>query len=747
MNKLDQLHQLGQSTWLNYMRRNFIQSGELRHKIETGIQGVTANARVFEQALATCADYDDPVRAQVARGTPARKIHEALMVDDVQRAADMLHPVFEETKGLDGFASLELDPAVAYDTVQTVAAVRHLTARIDRGNIMIEIPATSAGVAAVEALTGDGVCINVTHIFSVDVYERVAQAYIAGLEHFFETHSVWRIAPTAVASFSLSPIDRAVDMALQKKGRPELQGQTALAAARLLYGRFREIFTGPRWEKLAARGGRVLRPKWTRIRPHNFSYPSTFYMDALIEVDSVMTFTPDTLQIFLAHGSVTKKLTANLVVAQAHMNELARCGIDLDAITAKLFAEHMVASDKQFQALISRVSQKRDELENNWQRLNFSPGDFDQKVRAAQKKLEQARLMNRIWSHETAVWGEASAAWNSSFSWLYAVDVMRANLSQLQLLAAECSAAGFTQLVLLGDFGMVPQIFEEAFGPISKSPLMPHPYPTLLMPETAVPSQILAQINVREQANPLFVLTDSQTHDVAALFEQLYANLNVMEPDKHFIIITTPGSALEQAAKTAPVWAIFVDDPGLTGPLAVFTYRQLLPAALLGTNVAAFLDRAAAMMCNAQSFAYAQYQSNLALECGVILGTLARNGRNRINIVPSRPLMGFGLWVAECLNTLLRGEVLPVVNDTGHLSTSEEKAACFVQLKLAGDTWHDETITKLTQAGYPVMVLHFQDLLDIGGQFFLWPLATAVAGHILQNKPFANFGESVKMVA
>ena len=358
MTKLYQLHALGQSTWLNYMRRSFIQSGGLRDCLADGIQGVTANAAVFDDIIANHTDYDKDIQKEVRAGTPTTRIHEALMVDDVQRAADLLHPIFEMSDGVDGFASLEMDPAIMSEPTYTVATARRLLNKIDRGNAMIEIPASLAGVEAIKALTIDGVSINATHIFSIAVFERVAQAYIAGLETYFETHSVWRKAPTAVASFSVAAVDDAVDKELKFKKRPDLCGKTGIAVARLLYVRFQEIFSGPRWQRLVARGANALRPKWTRILPYSAEYPETFYMDQLIGAESVITFTPRTLAAFLQQGTVAYTIDKNLEQAATHIQIITDLGIDLEDKAEQMQLDHLQASDKQFQLLVQSVIRK-----------------------------------------------------------------------------------------------------------------------------------------------------------------------------------------------------------------------------------------------------------------------------------------------------------------------------------------------------------------------------------------------------
>lgn len=358
MSKLRVLHKLGQSTWLNYMDRAFIQSGELRRCMEEGIQGVTANAAVFQQSIREGSVYDEAIHRELVAGTPYNRIHEALMVDDVQRAADILHPVYEQSKGLNGFASLELDPALAHNAVDTVATARRVLAGIDRGNAMVEVPATAEGCEAIQALTADGVSVNATHIFAVSVFERAAQAYITGLESFLDSHSVWRIAPTAVASFSVGAVDAAIDAALAKRERADLQGKAGVAMARVLCRRFHQIFSGPRWRKLAAGGGRVMRPKWTQIKPHSDAYPLTFYANALIGEDTVMTFTPQTLDAFRRQDHVARSGRQDLDAARAHLDSLEAAGIERKAIVAQLQEEYLAASGAQYQALIDSVCQK-----------------------------------------------------------------------------------------------------------------------------------------------------------------------------------------------------------------------------------------------------------------------------------------------------------------------------------------------------------------------------------------------------
>lgn len=358
MSKLHKLHKLGQSTWLNYMRYNYITSGEFRQAMANGIQGVTANAAVFAQTIIQHDDYDEAINRLMLEGIPFRHIHEWLMMDDARLAADLLREVYQASDSWDGYVSVEMDPSLADSAAKTAATAKHLLHGMDRANAMVEIPATLEGCDAIRTLTADCEPLNITHIFTITDFERAAQAYIAGLELLLASNSMWRMMPTAVASFSVSTIDAAIDPVLRAKDAPELCGKTGIALAKLLYQRYRQIFSGPRWEQLARRKARPLRPKWTRIAPQDPNLPLTHYTNALIGSETVMTFTLDTLAAFLEAGKPALTLTQDIDGAEAHLEQLSKAGVDLDDIVHKLQAEHLVMAEAQYQALIDAVTQR-----------------------------------------------------------------------------------------------------------------------------------------------------------------------------------------------------------------------------------------------------------------------------------------------------------------------------------------------------------------------------------------------------
>ncbi|NDJ62155.1 MAG: transaldolase, partial [Chloroflexi bacterium] len=298
MTKLHELTALGQSIWIDYIRRAFITSGEMKTLVEQGVRGVTSNPTIFEKAIAGSSDYDSELKSLVDAGKSAGEIYEALATEDIKLAADIFRPVYDESNGDDGYISLEVSPTLAHDTDGTIAEARRLFDLLARPNIMIKVPATSAGIPAIETLIGDGINVNVTLMFSLKHYEDVANAYINGLEKLAASGGdVSKVA--SVASFFVSRVDSAVDRALAEVGNTDLQGKIAIANCKATYARFQELFSGERWEKLAAQGARVQRPLWASTSTKNPEYPDTLYVDNLIGPHTVNTTPPATLQALM----------------------------------------------------------------------------------------------------------------------------------------------------------------------------------------------------------------------------------------------------------------------------------------------------------------------------------------------------------------------------------------------------------------------------------------------------------------
>lgn len=358
------LTRLGQAVWLDFIQRSFLRDGGLSRLVAEGVRGVTSNPTIFQKAIGESDDYDRQLR-EVARGASAEEAYEALAIVDIARACDELRPVYDRLDGRDGFVSLEVSPALAHDTAGTVAAAKRLAAAVGRPNLMIKVPGTGAGVAAIAELIGAGVNVNVTLLFSVADYQVVAAAYLAGLAALARRgptvpggHDVDRIG--SVASFFVSRVDTAVDAALPDES--PLRGTAAVANAKLAYAAFRSVYSGEHWQKLAAAGARPQRLLWASTGAKNPAYSPTKYVDELIGPDTVNTMPPDTLAAFRAAGTAADTLTADLDQARRQIDGLAAAGVDLDRVSADLQQAGVAAFADSFDALLASVEHKRAEL-------------------------------------------------------------------------------------------------------------------------------------------------------------------------------------------------------------------------------------------------------------------------------------------------------------------------------------------------------------------------------------------------
>jgi transaldolase/transaldolase/glucose-6-phosphate isomerase len=364
MNPLKELAGQGQSVWLDYIRRNLIVGGELKRLVEEdGVRGVTSNPTIFEKAIAGSTDYDDALRVILAEkpDTEVDKLYEPLAIEDIQMAADTLRPVYDSSNGDDGYVSLEVSPHLAHDTEKTISEAKRLRGAVNRPNLMVKVPATPAGIPAIERLIADAVNVNVTLMFSLDHYEAVAQAYIRGLERCADPSRV-----ASVASFFVSRVDTAVDKALENLGTAQAQallGKVAVANSKLVYTRFLQIFQSEGFAALRRGGARVQRPLWASTGTKNPKYSDILYVENLIGPDTVNTMPPETLNAFRDHGNIIESaVRENLDDAKSVLERLKALGIDLNAVTEKLQQDGVAAFASSFDQLMAALEKKRSSL-------------------------------------------------------------------------------------------------------------------------------------------------------------------------------------------------------------------------------------------------------------------------------------------------------------------------------------------------------------------------------------------------
>lgn len=365
-----ELTRLGQSVWLDYIRRGILDDGGLARLIsEKAVRGVTSNPAIFEQAIAGSDDYDEAFAAEEGQGRDALSIYESLAIEDIQRAADEFAGIYESSDGRDGFVSLEVSPELANDTDGSLEEARRLWKAVDRPNVMIKIPGTNAGLPAIEEALVDGINVNITLLFSLSGYEQVMQRYLSALERRASNgEPLDRIA--SVASFFVSRVDTAVDNRLEELAERAgtdaererllaLRGKAAIANAKLAYHRFTEIFSSDRFRALEEKGARVQRPLWASTSTKNPDYRDVIYVEELIGPDTVNTMPMATLEAFDDHGIPKRTVDQDVDAARRHLEELGSVGIDFDAVTKDLQKQGVEKFVVPFRDLLDTIEQKR----------------------------------------------------------------------------------------------------------------------------------------------------------------------------------------------------------------------------------------------------------------------------------------------------------------------------------------------------------------------------------------------------
>ncbi|MGA0557909.1 transaldolase [Larkinella sp. VNQ87] len=364
-NRVKQIHEFGQSIWLDFIDRKIMDSGQLQQLIdEDGVRGITSNPAIFEKAISSSSDYDEDIKRLAKEGKSDEDIFYGLAVSDIQRAADLFKPVYEEEiRGADGYVSLEVSPFLALDTEGTINQARQLWKAVDRENVMIKIPGTAPGLPAIQTAIREGINVNVTLLFGLDRYEAVTDAYISGLEARAEAGlPIDHIA--SVASFFLSRIDVMVDPLLDEKGAPELKAQVAIASARKAYEIYKRVFNSERFAKLKAKGAKPQRLLWASTSSKNPAIPDTKYVEELIGPDTVDTVPMETLEAFRDHGVAENRLENDLEKSTEILEKLKTVGIDIDEITQKLEDEGIEKFNKPYEKLLAAINTQKKTLEH-----------------------------------------------------------------------------------------------------------------------------------------------------------------------------------------------------------------------------------------------------------------------------------------------------------------------------------------------------------------------------------------------
>ncbi|MEX2444009.1 MAG: bifunctional transaldolase/phosoglucose isomerase [Alkalispirochaeta sp.] len=741
MTKAQELHTIEHSVWIDYMRRQFVEGGGLQTMIQNGVRGVTSNPTIFEKAIAGSSDYDADMQKLVAAGTSTSEIYEKLAIKDIQGAADLLYPVYKESGRVDGYVSLEVSPDLAHETEKTITEARRLHGAIDRPNVMIKVPGTHEGIPAIETLIGEGISINVTLLFSVEQYELVAEAYLRGLERFSaEGGDLSTVA--SVASLFISRVEGKVDAALEEAGMADLKGRAAVANAKLAYARFQQLFSGERWNTLQSAGAQLQRPLWASTGIKDPAYPDTKYVDELIGPHTVNTMPPDTFDAFMDHGTPARTLDSGVEDARIFIEHLPDHGIDLGSITQDLQDEAVEKFADSFASLMKSVEENRQQIQQPTRRVELFLGTFTDTVTAALEEVRDNQVMERIWRHDYTVWNDTPDEITNRLGWLHSPERMQEPeiIDRLTTLAADVRAQGYTQIVLLGMGGssLAPEVFAKTFENTGD-------YLDLAVLDSTDPAAVLGFDRRFNPAKTLYIVATKSggTAETLSFFKHFYnrvvETVGTAEAGNHFIAITDSGSALEEIARQFKFRASFANDAEIGGRYSALSYFGLVPAAFVGVDLKTLLDRAAVARVNCDRYNCPLGGDNNGGRLGVVMGEMAKAGRDKLTLIVSPSVEPFGDWVEQLIaeSTGKDGTgILPVVNEPPAAPSVYGKDRLFIHVRLAGDSSNDEAIGALIEAGHPVVRIHMEDVYDVGLQFFLWEMATAVAGHRLGINPF-----------
>ena len=747
------LQVFGQSVWLDNIRRSLITSGELERLIEEdGLRGVTSNPAIFEKAIAGSSDYAELLEAPGAAAIDAATLYETLAIRDIQDAADLLRGVYDETNRRDGYVSLEVSPLLAFDATGTLAEARRLWAAVGRANLMIKVPATGEGITAFRQLIAEGINVNVTLLFAQDAYERVAEAYIAGLEALVARGGD-PAGVASVASFFVSRIDTAIeaqiDARLPNAADPReqgllksLRGKVAIANARLAFQRYQELFGSPRWRALAARGAQTQRLLWASTGTKNASYRDVVYVEELIGPDTVNTIPPPTLTAFRDHGRPRASLTEDLDCAFDTMRTLAETGVSLKATTDALLADGIQAFVDAFRKLLAAVeAQSRGTGATRIQRRfdRVLPPEFEAAVKESLADWQAHGKVRRLWARDATLWtGRDEAQW---LGWLGITNGQLAHLDRFAGIREAARTEGCSDVLVLGMGGssLCPEVLKRTFG---RQP----EFPELHVLDSTDPAQVRAFESRIDPAATLFIVSSKSGSTLEpAIFKQYFferaaERLGRQEAGRRFIAITDPGSKLQQIAEIDGFRHVFAGWPDIGGRYSALSDFGLVPAAIMGIDVAKFLDRTDEMVSACIPSVAAEENPGVVL--GTILGLGAsRFGRDKLTIIASPGIAALGAWLEQLVSESTGKDGKGIIPIDGEALASPEtygsdRLFVYTRLRSAPDAAQDQALEALARAGHPVVRLDLDDEYDLGQEFFRWEVAVAVAGAILGINPF-----------
>lgn len=746
MSSLRKLAEKGQSIWLDTIRRSLITSGELKRWVaKEGLRGITSNPAIFEKAIAGSSDYSITEDTHL----DAMALYEKLAIRDIQDAADILHSVYKDTHGLDGYVSMEVSPYLAQDAEGTNLEARRLWNQIARENIMIKIPATGPCVSSIRQMISEGLSINVTLLFSVESFVNVANAYIDGLEKFAAKGGDFsKVA--SVASFFVSRIDTWVDQLLsdrlkrtddptEKNKIQKLLGKTAIANAKIAYQRYKEIYSSKRWKDLEKRGARPQRLLWASTSTKNHLYRDVLYVEELIGPNTVNTVPPATLDAFVDHGEIRDSLEENVQEAYAVFEAIKKFGISMEKVTNDLLIEAVRLFCDPFDTLLATVEQKRQEERGaKLNRLSYKlPQALESGVKDVLENWRKEGKVRRLWAKDATLWtGTDEAKW---MGWLDAA-TSRKDEPRLLEFAKEVHSGNWKHVLLMGMGGssLCAEVLEMTFGKISG-------FPQLHVLDSTNPAQVASFESRIDWNSTLFIVASKSGSTLEPslfqhyFFQRLKEKLGETEAGKRFIAVTDPGSLLQKTAEQLKFRCIFPGVPSIGGRYSALSYFGMVPAAAMGIDIDHFMDCTQEMVTACAPSVPPSENPGVLL--GAILGVAGKQGRDKVSLIISPQLWDLGAWLEQLVaeSTGKNGHgLIPVDREKLGSPNLYGNDRIFVYLRHDEnpDPSQDENVGALEKAGHAVVKVSLKNLYHLGQEFFRWEIATAVCGSVLGVNPF-----------
>ncbi len=732
--RLAALTAAGTSVWLDQIRRTMITSGELeRLRREDSLRGVTSNPAIFEKAILGSTDYDEQIAELSENGLTAREIYDEIAILDVQLAADVLRPAWDEQDHDDGFVSLEVEPGLAHDTEGTLRQAQEYWDRVDRPNLMVKIPGTEEGVQAIEDAIAAGINVNVTLLFSVESYTAIAEAYIRGIQRRHDAGESLDVH--SVASFFVSRVDTEVDKRLAELGREDLFGIAAVANARAAYERFNELFKGERFAELREAGAFLQRPLWASTGVKDPRYPETKYVEELVAPHTVNTMPMQTL-LACAEGLEVKGATADMDPSE-DLQRLADAGIDMGDVTKTLLREGIDKFVEPFDKLIGGVELAREGIVTGRPKTIQSaiPDALEPPIIERIEQASREEVAKRTWQKDESLWGGPGVPEiGNRLGWLTISDKMLEHAPELDAFAAKAREDGFEHALLLGMGGssLGPEVIRRSFGTVPGGL-------ELHVLDSTDPGFILETERAVDIEKTMFIVSSKSGGTLETLSHMRYFYERAERNGDQFVAVTDPGSPLVEMARERGFRHVFEADPDIGGRYSVLSHFGMVPAALAGVNIEAMLQNAQVAEQNCAQFDSSQDNSGLWL--GVVIGQLALLGRDKATFAVSEPIDSFGLWVEQLIaeSTGKQGKgILPVAGEPIGDPDDYGEDRVFVYLRNADDPDKelDEKIDALGRAGHTILKLEAHGAADLGRIFFFSEFAVAVSGWVLGINPF-----------